>query len=355
MTLRYRTTGPWGPGEGQDLEPEEVDENFFTLQEQIDDIVGNPPAPLDIADIVVSGSTFTVVLSDATVLGPYQLPVATISWFGLWQAETILPEFALFYRETDGLYLVLREHTSEETFDPELEDTDGPVYQKLFDFSLLTLTVVSSSDPTYAANAVTESTVLVNLTNAEGAEVTVPITGEEIPLGTRLSWQVVSAGAVLTVVGDQDTTDEVEILVPVGFVARALQNSIVEAVKTGDNQWTLGGKLLQVGYPPVDIDGATDPVTLSIGAEHAGRYLRLQGDTVVEFPEDSAGVPIGTEVHFRQCAPGTVVFSGITGVTVNPPAGYEASSDVEGAVVTAKLVGAAEWDLFGLLTAEEPT
>ena len=69
--------GAWGAGKGSNLTAAEVDGNVYYLYQRVSDLEANPPQANGIANIVVSGATFSVVLDDATVLGPYDIPVAT--------------------------------------------------------------------------------------------------------------------------------------------------------------------------------------------------------------------------------------------------------------------------------------
>jgi hypothetical protein len=62
---------------GSNLTAAEVDGNFTDLDTRVDTLETDPPVANGIANIVVTGSTFVVVLDDATELGPYDIPVAT--------------------------------------------------------------------------------------------------------------------------------------------------------------------------------------------------------------------------------------------------------------------------------------
>jgi hypothetical protein len=76
MTIIFRTNGAWGTGKGSPLSKEEIDNNFWDHEGRIDEIETNPVQPTSIANITVSGSQMSVVLTDATVLGPYTIPRA---------------------------------------------------------------------------------------------------------------------------------------------------------------------------------------------------------------------------------------------------------------------------------------
>lgn len=146
MTQTYRTTdlAKWGTGKGSDLSPAEVDDNFWTAIQRIVALEARPEPAAAIDHFEVSGTSFYVVLTDATVLGPYELPVATFTSRGDWMPSTI-------YNVLDtvsyngGLYVVLFDHTSDLTFDPGANDGSGHDYYGLM------LTIPGNSLPSGGA------------------------------------------------------------------------------------------------------------------------------------------------------------------------------------------------------------
>lgn len=138
MTITYRTAGDWGAGKGSNLTPEEVDENFWTLWLAVLAATANPPDPIDVASFSVSGTTFTVHLSNGATHGPFELPLVTFRWRGAWVPGIEYEAFDVFFVVDTGLYFVLREHVSAETFDENAESEDetdapgGPLYHKMF-------------------------------------------------------------------------------------------------------------------------------------------------------------------------------------------------------------------------------
>jgi hypothetical protein len=127
MSLIYRTSGPWGTGISEDLTPEQVDNNFWEL---VQDILEKAPQGVGISNFVVSGNQLTVVLTDHTLLGPYPLPVANLSFRGEWAAVT--PYFTNEIITRGGnTYMVLMNHTSALTFDPGANDGLGNDYYGL--------------------------------------------------------------------------------------------------------------------------------------------------------------------------------------------------------------------------------
>ena len=45
MTVVFRTAGPWGSGKGSDLQPGDVDGNFWELIQDIASLASNPAQP----------------------------------------------------------------------------------------------------------------------------------------------------------------------------------------------------------------------------------------------------------------------------------------------------------------------
>jgi hypothetical protein len=151
MDITFRTLGPWGSGKGANLQPSEVDANFWSLAEAIVTLQNNPALPVGIAGISVSGTQMTILLTDGTTMGPFSLPVLTFRWRDEWQSLTTYAVLDVFKVTNDGIYLVQIGHTSGEFFDPALTDTGGnPVLLQLFgsvDASLEGLSDVQVTDP----------------------------------------------------------------------------------------------------------------------------------------------------------------------------------------------------------------
>jgi hypothetical protein len=139
----YRTAGAWGAGKGSNLSPAEVDENFYGHEERILSLETSPAAGVSVVSFTVVGRRFSVNLSDSTVQGPYLLPVAAFRWSGEWVAGTTYEELDVFTRntgdvDTDGVYLVFGTYVAPsistedpDPFDPLVEDTNGPLLEKM--------------------------------------------------------------------------------------------------------------------------------------------------------------------------------------------------------------------------------
>lgn len=73
MTLRYRTTGTWGAGLGVNLTAAQVDENFYTLKQEIDTVAASGVEGVGVTNATLVGTQLTFYLSDASTLGPFTL------------------------------------------------------------------------------------------------------------------------------------------------------------------------------------------------------------------------------------------------------------------------------------------
>lgn len=133
MTQTYRTIdgARWGSGKGSDLTAAEVDINFWDIIQRLLTIEALPSAAAGIDHFTTSGTQFYVVMTDATTLGPYDLPQTDFRDRGTWTAST-----AYLVNDTftvnGGLYRVLYAHTSGLTFSAGANDGLGHDYYKLW-------------------------------------------------------------------------------------------------------------------------------------------------------------------------------------------------------------------------------
>lgn len=151
VDVTYRTLGPWGAGKGANLQPSEVDANFYSLAQAIVNIQDNPEEPNGIYSITVSGTQMTITLNDGTVLGPYTLPVLTFRWRGEWDSFATYDILDVFTVTNLGIFMVQVYHTGTgATFDPDrVTDENVPYYIQLFgsvDASLSALPDVELTD-----------------------------------------------------------------------------------------------------------------------------------------------------------------------------------------------------------------
>ena len=125
--LIYRTTGPWGAGKGADLLKEEVDANFWDLDQRITTAIENAPKPVSVDHVEMIGSTFTVHLTNGQVDGPFEIPFATLTSRGFWGPFVEYNRLDYVFHGGVG-YIVMVTHQSPATFDPTYEVDGFPVY-----------------------------------------------------------------------------------------------------------------------------------------------------------------------------------------------------------------------------------
>jgi hypothetical protein len=132
VDITYRTLGPWGSGKGANLQPSEVDTNFWSLAEAIVALQTNPAQPVGIASITVSGTQMYISLTDGTVLGPFTLPVLSFRWRGEWEAGADYVALDVISVEFTGIFMCQVSHTSGATFDINQEIGGTLVWLQLF-------------------------------------------------------------------------------------------------------------------------------------------------------------------------------------------------------------------------------
>ena len=134
VALKYRTddNAQWGAGLGRDLQPEEIDQNFYDVEQRLEAVEQNPVLPNEIESISVDGNRMTITMADHTVFGPYILPQAAFRFTGAFQPNH---DYRLydFLVANDGLYLVLHDFTSGDAF-VFGADAQGPFYQFILPF-----------------------------------------------------------------------------------------------------------------------------------------------------------------------------------------------------------------------------
>jgi len=123
MTIVYRAD------KGSPLTSNEVDGNFHDLDDRVGAVEGDGAFGLD--SITYTGATITFNWSDGTSDGPYALPLAMPSPAGEWMPATSYHALDLVSVATLGLFMVLQDHVSAATFDPAAADTSGPIYQQI--------------------------------------------------------------------------------------------------------------------------------------------------------------------------------------------------------------------------------
>jgi len=134
VALKYRTddNAQWGAGLGRDLQPQEIDQNFYDVEKRLEAVEQNPVLPNEIESISVDGNRMTITMADHSVFGPYILPQAAFRFTGAFQPNHNYRIYD-FLVANDGLYLALHDFTSGDSF-VFGADAQGPFYQLVMPF-----------------------------------------------------------------------------------------------------------------------------------------------------------------------------------------------------------------------------
>lgn len=117
---------------GSNLTPTEVDNNFEELDDRVTAIEDDPPVGVGVGNITVEGSLFYVHLTDATILGPFDMPKVRFNFRRAWTPATAYFENDVVTRGRDGFFAVLYNHVSAAEFDPEeTNESDEFIYDHI--------------------------------------------------------------------------------------------------------------------------------------------------------------------------------------------------------------------------------
>lgn len=132
MTVIYKNNGPWGGGTNSPLPSLTVDENFWTLVQEIDAINASLSGHtiVGISQITVTGNQMSITLTNGAIEGPFTLPTGTWNFRGTWQPAT---NYAVgdVVQVGVSLYLVIWPHTSGSSFVPGANDGLGHDFYQL--------------------------------------------------------------------------------------------------------------------------------------------------------------------------------------------------------------------------------
>jgi len=129
MTIVYVTTGAWGAGTGTPNSAEQVDGNFYDLDQRVVGLVGDLAEGKMIDSVSYTSNSFTLHFTDATSQ-TIPLPIASLAYVGAWLPSTSYLRGQLI-SASGGLYQVLQDHTSSTTFDPGATQGGNPLYALL--------------------------------------------------------------------------------------------------------------------------------------------------------------------------------------------------------------------------------
>jgi hypothetical protein len=245
MAIIYRTSGPWGAGQGSDLTAAQVDGNFYDHNGRIVYLETHPPVAVSIDHFEMAGDQMYVHLTDSTILGPYQLPIIQWNFRGPWQPAVSYLVYDVV-TEGDAVYLVIFDHTSEASFDPGANDGAAHDYYSLL-LAAPTLPSTTSVATEVAGSSITlvlgDELAYKRFTNAGGCEITIPTNAAEaFALNTEISIRAATEGPV-TLAADSGVT----LNVPAGFEPQLHGDGATATLKkVDDNEWDLMGLLLRI-------------------------------------------------------------------------------------------------------------
>jgi hypothetical protein len=355
MAIIYRTAGAWGAGNGANLTAAEVDGNFWDLHERVDALETTPPVPNNIADISASGSQLTITMDDATTFGPFTIPTARFTWVGDWaDATAYAVNNVLADPDTGSIYIVIKAHTSDTTFDPDYLVGGDPVYEPMIDAAGLgggggVQGVVTDSGTTinptldqagywfictnYNASDLTNGINKTNFVIPDNSTVAFPI-GTQLHIHQSGNHVLIYGGGSADVYYPNDREP---------FTRH--YDAVVTATKMATNEWRLSGDLepYNSGFTV-----ATTTTTLIYGQRNNWiNFTNASGCTATIPPNASCEFPIGTRIDFIQGAAGAVVLAPGSGVTFTAKTGSTYTTAEQGAVIHARKTATNTWHIWG--------
>ncbi len=184
----YRTSGAWGPGKGSNLNPAEVDANFYGIDQRVGTLETNPPQPVSIDHFIIEGTLLTIVLTNGQEHGPFVLPIAQWRWTGQWQPST---QYFVgdILTDSGNTFFVRVQHISETVFDPGLFGPEGQVYELIlttpaapYDIAFYFRDAVTAGTETIALHLLARAVELPSDFAGAVAKLSVPPTTADINL-----------------------------------------------------------------------------------------------------------------------------------------------------------------------------
>lgn len=169
MTSSFRTAGAWGAGLGRPLTWVEQDNNIYDKETRLTTIEAAGVA-VGIDYIEVIGDQMTIHMTDSSLQGPFTL-LSADPWNpqGYWLPAHVYQAFDTV-QSGGGLYLVLVDHTSDATFDPDAMEGTVPRYHLIANFA--PSQGFEISDTTFTPD-IEHGNSYIRLTNPSGCAVTI--------------------------------------------------------------------------------------------------------------------------------------------------------------------------------------
>lgn len=232
----------WGEGKGAPINATEHDIGLWSLSERVREVEENPPEPISISNVTVSGSQMTVHLSNGGTLGPFTLPVAVMQAAGNYTPDRAYLTLDLVKVGGFGLYLVLQDHTAPDVFDPDLEISGEPVYFLIMETGVIFGVDIEGDRLLTIDDAFRYFDVLGNSDTPTDGTVIITVPGESSDnpwqAGTSIQFEA-QPNVVIEFAGESD----VEIRCAAPLKRSRADFSVVALLYKGDNIWTLAGDL----------------------------------------------------------------------------------------------------------------
>lgn len=244
--LVYRETTVDFVGKGVQLTSLEGDYNNFKLGTAIVDLQTSMTAVgAGIASITQpTSNTLLITLTDATVFGPFTMPIAPMNGRGIWLPSANYAVNDLIYYGT-SFYIVEVAHISDTTFDAGATDGNAnDLYGLVFDFTFAGSTLRQTTFKTEANLTHTISDIdlgaIWNCTNTAGCAITIPNDSSyDAPLDSEVSFRQGTVAGVLTFAGAGGVTVDTGIFV----AATTFHGAVVTLKKAAANFWIGTGYL----------------------------------------------------------------------------------------------------------------
>lgn len=327
----YRTAGAWGPGAGANLQPQQVDGNFWDLQQRLRDLEINGVKPVEIATFTVAGNQFYVHMSDGTVHGPFFLPETRWFFRGQWTPSTVYAVDDVITGPDAAVYLVIFAHVSGTAFGPNANDGQGHQF-----YSLL-LSSPAAMLPTGGAPGYVLTKNTQNNYDVKWAQVPVPPGGDQ--------------GSVLRKFSENDGDADWDFL-RIDDMFDVLLGGLGNGLRDGDYlRWSsFLGQWTNQPRPIFNVVTATSWAPV-VGDE--GSFMVLTNGTTatsIIIPNNTTqGFAIGSELHIHQDGTGPVTVIAEGGVTILKHASFTNQLLGQYATATVKKTATNVWRLFGLL------
>jgi hypothetical protein len=252
MTIVYRTSGPWGSGQPADLTPAQVDNNFYFLDQLINQLSSeiSGGAVVSIATITATGNIMTITLTSGTVIN-LTIPVATFRWRGNWAPTTTYAVNDIIVDgNTGNVYLVLFAHVSGASFNPGANDGLGHYYYQLMlanQTPVLWPVVYSHTSYFFELQLANAGGYFRCKGASPGTLVAVPPNAQiAFSIDTEIHFHQVGGPIVF----EQLSGFSVKINVPQGFLPQTDRVGATVTLKKVDvDEWDLFGLLQEIGSP----------------------------------------------------------------------------------------------------------